>query len=197
MTDETGALAIAPEVAPLPLCVAELLLSEKDEKLFRQFVPDCREPDLVIAPDGRPYLYRWWVIPRNHDANVYFHIQIADDPERPLHDHPWDNQSVILSGGYVDTCQQVFPFGQKIVRTLKAGQVYHRRAEWAHRLTILPGAPYTMTLFATGPTVRDWGFWVEHPKNGKIEWFGHTACLVTKPDGRSVFVNPYTKEEPQ
>jgi hypothetical protein len=42
----------------------------------------------VIAPDGQPYLYRWHVIERNPEANTYFHIQVDDDPERPLHDHP-------------------------------------------------------------------------------------------------------------
>jgi hypothetical protein len=59
-----------------------------------------RYPDLVIAPDGKPYLYRWHVFPQNAAAGVYFHIQVQSDPERPLHDHPWDNTSVILSGGY-------------------------------------------------------------------------------------------------
>lgn len=127
-----------------------------------------RRPDLVIGPDGsNPYLYRWHLIPRNEKANVYFHIQVASDPERPLHDHPWDNTSVILSGGYDevwDTNPSNFPqagteFAMAISRCLRVGDVVYRKATEAHRLILPPDIPYTMTIFSTGPRVRDWGFW--------------------------------------
>lgn len=118
------------------------------------------KPDLVIAPDGAPYIYRWHVIPRNQRANVYFHIQVADDPERPLHDHPWDNQSVILAGGYVERLSEHSPLMFAPIQYLhKVGDVIPRKAKWAHRLFLLKDFPYTMTLFSTGPVIRDWGFW--------------------------------------
>ncbi len=117
------------------------------------------EPDLIIAPDGDPYLYRWHVISRNNHANVYFHIQTASDPERPLHDHPWDNSSTILAGGYYEeyntTPGQLWP----VLRNLKKGDTVFRRAEEAHRLILPQEIPYTMTLFTTGAKRRDWGFW--------------------------------------
>lgn len=119
-------------------------------------------PDLVIAPDGNPYLYRWFLIPRNNLANVYFHIQVASDPERPLHDHPWDNTSVILSGGYNevwDAAPDIKRHGGAITRALRAGNTVHRRATEAHRLILPPDILYTMTIFSTGPTLRPWGFW--------------------------------------
>ena len=126
-----------------------------------------RDPDLVIAPDGSPYLYRWHVIPRNYYANVYLHIQVASDPERPLHDHPWDNTSVILSGGYDEvfgglthpTYPNAVPAqGRSVIYQRRTGDVIHRQAERLHRLLLPPQHPYTMTLFCTGPHRRSWGF---------------------------------------
>lgn len=120
------------------------------------------KPDLTIAPDGTPYLYRWHIIPRNEKANVYLHIQVASDPERPLHDHPWENTSVILSGGY-DEVWDPTPWDRlndnRDVRKLRAGDVVHRKATEAHRLILPPEIPYTMTIFSTGPVLRPWGFW--------------------------------------
>jgi hypothetical protein len=122
-------------------------------------------PDLVLAPEGEPYLYRWYLSPRtlyNGDrapAEIMFHIQVMSDPERPLHDHPWDNQSVILAGGYdeeiCDPRLSMEPFRWH----RSVGDVICRRAEVAHRLILPKKIPYTMTLFTTGPKRREWGFW--------------------------------------
>jgi hypothetical protein len=127
-------------------------------------------PDLCIAPDGTPYLWRWHVLPRNDHANVYFHIQVADDPARPMHDHQYDNQSVILAGSYIETYQHVAHgalLWEPAERTVRAGQVVHRRAEEAHRLRLAPGHDYAITLFTTGPRIRKWGFWLP---TGWVPW---------------------------
>lgn len=147
-----------------------------------------RPPDITIAPDGNPYLYRWHVIPRNRDANVYFHVQVASDPERPLHDHPWDNTSYILAGGY-DELVEVNPYAQRQIFRRRPGDIVHRPAEQAHRL-ILPGdRRYTISLFVTGPTVRNWGFWIPDSR-GRPVWIAHEQCTVNHPDGTSVFKEP-------
>lgn len=131
-------------------------------------------PDLTIAPDGGEYLYRWHMIRRNKECNVYFHIQVASDPERPLHDHPWDNTSVLLAGGYEETIDEFpeVPEAFKLVKSIytvrrKKGDVIHRPASWAHRLILPAEVPYTMSLFTTGPKIRDWGFW----ENGEFKPF--------------------------
>jgi hypothetical protein len=104
-------------------------------------------------------IYRWW-IRRGLEGCVFFHIQVQDDPERPLHDHPWDNMSVILSGGYHETYQRDPQDGSPIRhRTLQLGDVAFRRSWEAHRLELLDGFNYTMTQFTTGPEVKRWGFW--------------------------------------
>jgi hypothetical protein len=149
-------------------------LSERDRILARSIVDnEFRTTDLILAPDGEPYLYRWHVIPRNDTGNVYFHIQVRSDPERPLHDHPWDNTSVILAGGYDEEyCSPDLFYRAPRVRQLRTGDMVFRRAEEAHRLILPPEIPYTMTLFTTGPKRRIWGF---HYPDG---WVPNTAVCV-------------------
>lgn len=166
------------------------LLTQDDFEITAAILPRNKslwEPDLVIAPDGDPYLYRWALIPRNEcGANVYFHVQVGSDPERPLHDHPWDNQSVILSGGYDEIWNPQPWFGTRDAaeirtRRLRKGDVVHRRAGEAHRLILPPDIPYTMSLFTTGPVLRPWGFWFP---DGWVD-----ADAVTRmEDGASVMV---------
>lgn len=168
-------------------------LSEEDLGTAVRYIGSpYREPDLIIAPDGNPYLYRWHVVPRNKDANIYLHVQVAHDPERPLHDHPWDNTSVILSGGYNEIIQPAPPYGMAYKAVREKGEVIHRAAKTAHRLLLPDGVPYTMTLFSTGPTVRDWGFWCAMPfsiKPGAVQWKWYSADDVVAFDahGQSVW----------
>lgn len=141
------------------------ILSGVDLAMAKRYVPDLRVPDLVIdGDDGKPYLWRWHVVPRsNEGGNVYFHIQTADDPSRPLHDHPWDNQSVILAGGYREIV--MVPGTQAtLAHFRKKGAVVQRIAQSAHRLELLKGVPYAMTQFSTGPKLQGWGFYIEGQK---------------------------------
>lgn len=139
------------------------------------------QPDLTISPTGEPYLYRWHCVPRRKtQANIYLHIQVSDDYDRALHDHPWHNQSVILSGGYIEHLQRISPFGEVLVYTRKKGDVIQRRAEQAHRLVMLPGVPYAMTLFTTGPVEREWGFWLSDTR-----WVPHEE-VVDRSTGPSI-----------
>lgn len=137
-------------------------ISDEDAELADSITGGRREPNLVIAPDGNPYIYRWHIV-RTSAASVYFHIQVASDPERPLHDHPWANTSVILSGGY-DEIIDMQPWMERgeagqFTRKLRKGDMVHREATEAHRLILPPDIPYTMSLFSTGPKRREWGFW--------------------------------------
>lgn len=168
------------------------ILSNEDLQLAVQVLGGqiwrIEEPDLVIAPDGKPYLYRWELV-RSKNANVYFHIQVLSDPERPLHDHPWDNFSVVLSGGYDEIMNPTPSWLRKedeFTRQLRKGDVVARGASEAHRLILPPNLRYTMTLFTTGPKIREWGFW--YPGGWRL-WSN-----VTRTEGnKSVHVNPEAK----
>lgn len=149
--------------------------SLEDRAIARRYIGDLLRPaDLTITTeDDKPYLYRWHVIPRtasdDFGGNIYFHVQTSSDPERPLHDHPWANMSVILSGGYDEVCG---PIG--IVNPRRKGDVVFRAATDAHRLVLPEGIPYTMTQFTTGPYERKWGFWVGR------RWYPYDECVRTE-----------------
>lgn len=107
-----------------------------------------REPDFII---GDNYLRRWWVIPRNDFCNIYLHEILRSDDDRALHDHPWANSSWVIDGGYIEHV----PNGPSLHRT--AGDFVTREATALHRLE-LPEGGRAVSLFITGPKVREWGF---------------------------------------
>lgn len=107
------------------------------------------KPDAVIGQHG--HMWRWHLIPKNRFLNIYLHWHIGDD-DAVLHDHPWHSVSVCLEGVlYEDTktrgMQRVMP-----------GQIRFRSAKAAHRLMLSQAGETAMTLFITGPRVRNWGF---------------------------------------
>ena len=121
-----------------------------------------RHPDFVI---GEPaYLRRWWIVPRNAHQNVYLHEGLRDDDARALHDHPWDNVSLPLIGRY----REITPAGA-FVR--EPGAMIVRKATDAHRIELIGGEPF-VSLFFTGPKVREWGF---HCPNGWAHFRDFTA----------------------
>lgn len=115
-----------------------------------------RAPDFVIGED---YLRRWWVIPRNEGCNVYLHEILHSDDDRAHHDHPWDNVSMLIEGSYIEHTGDV-----ALERT--AGSTVTRKATDAHRLEIPPGGR-AVSLFITGPKLREWGF---HCPSGWVPW---------------------------
>ncbi|MFD2855392.1 cupin domain-containing protein [Seohaeicola zhoushanensis] len=118
-----------------------------------------RAPDFIIGTPDRPYLLRWWLIPRNDQFNVYYHRFLRDDDDRALHDHPWPSFSVMTSG----RLREVTAEGSRIVNV---GDCIYRGPEFSHRLELIDGEP-TETLFITGPRVREWGF---HCPKGWVHW---------------------------
>ena len=114
-----------------------------------------RDPDVTVGPPDDLYLRRWYVIPRNRWLNIYLHHFLRSDDDRALHDHPWWNISLLLSGFYLE----VTPSG----RSLRVPwRLAFRRATDPHRVELIAHRP-VWTLFITGPEVREWGF---HCPNG-------------------------------
>jgi hypothetical protein len=121
-----------------------------------------RVPDFEI---GLPvYLQRWFVVPRNVGANNYLHRILRDDDDRALHDHPWRNTSYLIFGRY----REITPEG---VFIREAGDIVEREATALHRLELIAGEP-CISLFSTGPKIREWGF--DCPQGWK-HWKDFTA----------------------
>jgi hypothetical protein len=136
------------------------------------------EPNFIIGDPADPYMKRWWVIPRNAQFNVYLHQILKSDTDEALHDHPFDNTSFLLKGGY----GEVMPVFNSPDYTFKAdaptqtririaGDVVERSARDPHRLILTNDEP-CISLFITGPIIREWGFYC--PK-GWTHWKDYSA----------------------
>ncbi len=144
-----------------------------------------RSPDYVIGGHERPYLERWWVIPRNRFLNLYLHRFVRSDDDRALHDHPWVNASLLLDGRYLEWLPA--EEGLHRVEVRSAGDVVCRGAAASHRVELVArnaagDLTPVITLFCTGPRLREWGFWC--PGGRWVHWRDFTA------PGRSNEIGP-------
>lgn len=125
-----------------------------------------RKPDVILnKPDGSIYLRRWWIIPRNKFGfNIYLHHFLSSDEDRALHDHPWWNISILLSGSYLehvaDNIENWIKHKSRveIVKKRYPFIPIYRNKNSIHKIELIDNKPI-WTLFITGPVVRDWGFY--------------------------------------
>lgn len=125
-----------------------------------------RPADFVIGDPDNPYLLRWWWLPRNKIFNIYVHVFLRDDDDRALHDHPWASLSLLCRG----TLLEVYQDPNRLYESTKhitVGNWTYRSAKFAHRLVVPKQAYSPVTIFITGPRIREWGF---HCKNGWKHW---------------------------
>lgn len=119
------------------------------------------EPDTSGLPRdeirlaGELYMERFYL---SEDRNVRLHHILMSDPDRDLHDHPWDFVSVLLTGAYRETTETD-------EAAYSAPAVIARSAETLHRLTLLEGPMWTYVV--TGPVRRRWGF---ATPDGWVDW---------------------------
>lgn len=134
-------------------------------------VADSRPPDFIVGGREDPYMFRWYLIPRNSFFCIYLHKFLRSDDDRALHDHPWLNVSWLLEGTYTE--HTIAAGGIQHREVLKAGSLKFRRAKAAHRVELHAGECWS--LFVRGPVIRRWGFhcpfvgwraWEEYSKPG-------------------------------
>lgn len=128
---------------------------------------------IVIGDPNDPYLRRWMLFPKNRFFNIYLHNFVRSDDPRALHDHPYPNVSIVLTGGYLEH----FTHG---IRQRLPGAVVFRRAATPHRIELIRGSRPVWTLFFCGPRVREWGF---HCPGGWRVW---SEFVAPTPDGNKV-----------
>lgn len=109
------------------------------------------EPDETLDHSVHgPYL-RKWLIARLPDGTArYAHQFLRSDADDELHDHPWDNDTLVVTDGYWN----VSPKGRI---WLGAGDRLHRAAGDFHRVQLEPGL-LPFTIFDHGPKINIWGF---------------------------------------
>ena len=133
-------------------------------------IPARRPPDFIVGGRERPYLERWWLLPRNPIFNLYLHRISRSDDDRALHDHPWCSMTWMLDGSYTEVVfrrPRHWREDQRVRRIpRRAGDIVFRRSTTAQRLEVCEGPRIwpncpggAMTLFVTGPVLRSWGFY--------------------------------------
>ncbi len=144
----------------------------------------------IASRDGRDlYLVRCWVTtPQigedgrwDSADSLMLHFFVTGDMDGALHDHPWQFESVILSGGYVEQLpDEVWFDGDRVLGpaflsldTHIEGDEIHHDATDLHR--ILSVQNETWTLVRTGSRVREWGF---HPEGSS--WIGWSEYLAAR-----------------
>lgn len=123
-------------------------------------------PHQVIGGELRPYMKRWYLIPRNRWLNVYLHQFLRSDDDRALHDHPWWFVSIMIRGQYTEITESG---AAGVVRA--AWSIALRRATHRHRVVI--GSKPAWTIVITGRRVREWGFWCPQ---GFVHWQQFTSA---------------------
>jgi hypothetical protein len=82
---------------------------------------------------------------------VFIHRFVASDPERGLHDHPWQRAcSLIVSGGYCEIRPEK-------VRVVRAPAINWIRGDDFHRV-VLDNQQEAWSIFIHGKRVKGWGF---------------------------------------
>ncbi|MGE0154786.1 MAG: hypothetical protein AB7R90_19370 [Reyranellaceae bacterium] len=92
---------------------------------------------------------------------VYLHHYLRSDPDRGVHDHPWDHAlAVQLCGGYVEErLDGVSHLGRRLrYVSRRPGRGYALRGSDFHRVLVPEGAATSWSLFAHGPYRKGWGF---------------------------------------
>lgn len=147
-----------------------------------------REPDFEVENNDKPYLKRWYIIPRNKRFNIYLHKFMQSDEDRALHDHPWWNISLLLQGCY----DEVLPKDDAAWRKHESRETITKRrypllpvfrgVNNIHRIQLLHddegNERAVWTIFITGPKMRNWGFWCNKG------WRAHDDFVDQSEDGK-------------
>ncbi len=146
------------------------------KKLYYWFITLLSgKPHFIIGGLDNPYMYRWYLVPRNRLFNLYLHKFLRDDDDRALHDHPWWFYSIMIRGGYNEVVPAAIgeyctPDGNTVIERT-APSIAFRPATHRHRVVLHRDSSGAMkpawTLILTGRVVRLWGFWCP---SGFISW---------------------------
>jgi hypothetical protein len=178
------------------MSVVESLLHRITDRL------PCR---IIDGEQGEPYLERYYLAGLDRFGlkgwHAYLHRFVDSDPDRGLHDHPWNRAvSLVLSGGYDELRFATGPgqigvdsaaAGQRtLVRRIGPGRLNLLRGTDYHRVLLRDGRP-AWTLFLHGPRVKGWGFL----RSGRYQSmarsaadFRHRDWWLGAPKGREVRV---------
>lgn len=122
------------------------------------------------ADSSDVYLVRYPVL-KSRWMNIYIHQFLRSDRD-DLHDHPWHFMTYLVKGSYIEW---KYHKGRDTItfRNENANRLIFRKATDQHRIEVQEKllvserhkAP--LTLFISGPILREWGF-VKEEKRGHL-----------------------------
>ena len=114
----------------------------------------CR---FIDGEEGEPYLERYYLWGA-FGWHAYLHRFLESDPDRGLHDHPWNRAvSLVLSGGYDEQRSSDGDPDLIRVRTVRPFRLNFLRGDDFHRVVLRDGRA-AWTFFVHGPRTKGWGF---------------------------------------
>lgn len=166
------------------------------------------KPYFNLAVNGEPYMDRWWCMPRwclktvgLGDGSselrpkswlpvvIRVHRIITSDSDRHLHDHPFDNISWLLRGGYWEllpvaidpqwsqepvSAPNAFAVREKTSTVFRPeGSIIRRRASDRHAIRLVPGQQ-VFSLFIQFRKCQPWGFYTPR---GKVYWWDYSTVV--------------------
>lgn len=158
---------------------------------FLTWVSDRRPCRIINGPDDEPYLERYYLF-GVRGWHCYLHRFVASDPDRGVHDHPWDRAvSLILIGGYNELRllgDDAGHGGHTVSTRQRPWRLNRLRGRDFHRVLLAPGEQ-AWTLFCHGPRVKGWGFMIDGEYIAYARdagEFRHRDWWLTAPTGRTV-----------
>lgn len=114
------------------------------------WITDRLPARIINGDDGSPYLERYYLC-SIRGLRAYVHRFVASDPDRGVHDHPWDRAaSIVLVGGYTELRHDKR-------RRVRPWQINYIRGNDFHRVLLEEGQE-AWSLFIHGKRIKGWGF---------------------------------------
>jgi hypothetical protein len=107
---------------------------------------------------------------------LYLHQILKSDEDLDKHDHPWDFESVILSGAYDEFSTYPPNFDEVYYNKYYAGDTIKHKAEDAHKIRLRSKEVWTL-VWVSGRE-RDWGY------QTPMGWIGHQKYRQLKNEGK-------------
>lgn len=143
----------------------ERLLLTVTDGLPMRIIGDYPVPRSVDSSHPfKPYMERYSIF-ELFGWNIYLHRFLRGDPDRSVHDHPFDGFSFILTEGYTEEVPIQYKDGTYAID--RDGLILDRKKRrwfnWVpskkfHVVRMNPGSRPIWTLFIHGPRKKSWGF---------------------------------------
>lgn len=122
---------------------------------------------IIKGEEGQPYLERYMIARWGKDGQntIFLHRFLDSDPDRGIHDHPWDSKSFIITGGYNEKRLVLINKIEKVILRNVKPLTFNKIGKNDFHQIILKEKTPAWTLFYHGPRVKHWGFQYYSIKN--------------------------------